>query len=99
MPVKREQVDAATGQVELAELLRKAGPVLAAPQAVRPGTLGLDDVRVLVSGTFTARTDAGKAVYELHGRTLRGRPGTALPAPAHVGWHRAEVFKGNALAA
>lgn len=63
------------------------------------GAVGLDDnLQVLVSSAFTARTDAGKAVYDLHGRTLRARPGTALPAAGHVGWHRTEVFKGMALA-
>ncbi len=64
------------------------------------GALGLDDeLRVRVSDTFTARTDAGRAVYDLHGRGLRPRPGTLLPAAEHVSWHRREVFKGNALAA
>lgn len=64
------------------------------------GALGLDDeLRVRVSGTFTARTEAGRAVYELHGRGLRSRPGTLLPAEDHVSWHSREVFKGHALAA
>jgi hypothetical protein len=43
--------------------------------------------------------DAGKAVNRLHGMPLKPRPGTALPATAHIGWHRREVFKGRALAA
>lgn len=64
------------------------------------GALGLDDdLRVRVSRTFTARTDAGRAVYELHARALRPRPGTLLPAPEHVTWHNREVFRGDALAA
>ena len=64
------------------------------------GALGLDaELQVLVSTTFTARTDAGKALYDLHGTTLRARPGTADPAAAHIAWHRREVFKGRALAA
>jgi len=63
------------------------------------GVLGLDgDHRVLVSGVFTARTGVGKAVYELAGRQLDPRPGTAVPRPEHVDWHRAEVFKGEPLA-
>lgn len=62
------------------------------------GALGLDaGLRVLVSAAFTARTSAGRAVYELHGRELSARPGTAMPAAAHVSWHAREVFKGEAL--
>jgi putative restriction endonuclease len=64
------------------------------------GALGLDqDLRVQVSETFTARTEAGRAVYDLHGRDLQPRPGTLLPAAEHVFWHTREVFKGNALTA
>ena len=64
------------------------------------GALGLDpDMRVLVSATFSARTIAGRAVYDLHGRTLRPRLGTLLPSAAHVAWHAREVFKGLPLAA
>lgn len=64
------------------------------------GALGLDaDVRVLVSATFTARTAAGRMVYELHGRELSPRPGTKVPAAGHVAWHAREVFKGEPLAA
>lgn len=64
------------------------------------GALGLDhELRVMVSGTFTARTEAGRAVYDLHGRELRPRPGTLVPATAHVSWHHREVFKGDSLAA
>lgn len=64
------------------------------------GALGLDDeLRVLVSTAFTARTAVGRAVYELHGHRLSPRPGTQLPAAAHVAWHAREVFKGVPLAA
>src|SRR6266568_2389771 len=64
------------------------------------GALCLDaDLRVLVSATFTARTAAGRMVYELHGRELSPRPGTKVPAAGHVAWHAREVFKGEPLAA
>lgn len=64
------------------------------------GALGLDDdLRVTVSASFTARTPTGRTVYDLHGRPLRPRPGTPVPATAHVDWHRREVFKGEPLAA
>ncbi|MEV4479097.1 phosphorothioated DNA-binding restriction endonuclease [Micromonospora coxensis] len=64
------------------------------------GALGLDDsLRVQVSSVFTARTPTGRTTYDLHGRILRPRPGTPLPAVDHVAWHRREVFKGEPLAA
>jgi putative restriction endonuclease len=64
------------------------------------GVLGLDAaMRVQVSAVFTARTAAGRAVYDLHGRELQPRPGTTLPASRHVCWHTREVFKGQPLAA
>lgn len=64
------------------------------------GALGLDlNLRVLVSGMFTARTPVGRAVYELHGRSLTPRPGTTTPAAEHITWHSREVFKGEPLAA
>jgi putative restriction endonuclease len=64
------------------------------------GVLGLDgSLRVLVSSAFAARTDAGRAVYGLHQRMLSPRPGTQVPAPAHISWHREEVFKAEPLAA
>jgi putative restriction endonuclease len=63
------------------------------------GMLGLDDERtVVVSRRFSARTTHGRAVYDLHGQRLRPRPGTPLPAPRHVTWHREQVFQGEALA-
>lgn len=64
------------------------------------GALGLDlNLQVLVSGMFTARTPAGRAVYELHGRPLAPRPGTTTPAAEHITWHSRQVFKGRPLAA
>jgi putative restriction endonuclease len=64
------------------------------------GVLGLDaGLRVQVSAVFTARTAAGRVVYELHGRPLTPRPGTVVPAPGHVSWHTREVFKGQPLTA
>jgi putative restriction endonuclease len=62
------------------------------------GALGLDDgPRILVSAAFTARTAAGRAIYQLHLRKLSPRPGTFLPAAEHVKWHTKEVFKGTPL--
>lgn len=62
------------------------------------GMLGLDDgLAVVVSQRFSARTSHGRAVYELHGRRLRPRPGTPLPAEHHVLWHREQVFHGSPL--
>lgn len=62
------------------------------------GVLGLDgSLTILVSRGFTARTSAGRLVYDLHGRTLAARPGTSLPNEGHVAWHVQEVFKGLAL--
>ncbi len=64
------------------------------------GALGLDaGLHVRVSATFSARTAAGRAVYDLHGLELRPRPGTAPPAAVHVAWHAREVFKGERLLA
>ena len=64
------------------------------------GALGLDDAcSVVVSTNYAAVSDMGRAVYELHGRELRPRPGTRLPAAAHVQWHTREVFKGESLTA
>jgi putative restriction endonuclease len=63
------------------------------------GMLGLDDdLAVVVSRRFSARTPQGRALYDLHGRPLRPRPGTPLPAERHVAWHREQVFQGTALA-
>ncbi len=62
------------------------------------GMLGLDDdVTVVVSKRFSARTPHGRAVYELHGRRLAPRPGTPLPAQRHAAWHREQVFHGSPL--
>jgi putative restriction endonuclease len=62
-------------------------------------TAGSRGLSVLVSNRFSARTAAGRAVYGLHGVALSPRPGTAVPAIAHVDWHHRQVFKGEALAA
>lgn len=64
------------------------------------GAIGLGESgAIFVSDAFSAIGDVGRAVYSLHGRQLRPRPGTALPAAEHVIWHRQEVFKGDPLAA
>lgn len=64
------------------------------------GAIGLRDPgTVVVSTHFSAVGSVGRAVYELHGRELRPRPGTTLPAEAYVAWHSSEVFKGDPLAA
>lgn len=63
------------------------------------GALGLDhDMRIQVSADFSSRTEFGRMVYDLHLRPLRPRPGTTLPALAHVEWHTREVFKAPAPA-
>ena len=63
------------------------------------GMLGLDDeLSVVVSQRFSARTAAGRSLYDLHGHRLRPRRGTPLPAEQHVAWHREQVFQGQALA-
>jgi putative restriction endonuclease len=62
------------------------------------GALGLDqEYRILVSGVFSARTEAAKQIYDLQGRSLRPRRGTALPLIQHVEWHDREVFRGKSL--
>ncbi|GAB3198142.1 HNH endonuclease [Geodermatophilus arenarius] len=64
------------------------------------GVLGLDDdLTLVVSQRFSARTPHGRAVYDLHGRRLKPRPGTPTPAVQHVTWHREQVFHGRPLAA
>lgn len=64
------------------------------------GAIGLSDFgTIFVSDAFSAVSDVGRSVYALHGRELRPRPGTVLPAADHVLWHRQEVFKGGPLAA
>jgi len=45
------------------------------------GALGLDDdLRIKVSTEFSTRTGVGRLLYDLHGRPLRPRPGTTMPA-------------------
>lgn len=63
------------------------------------GVLGVDlDLSIHVSAIYSSRTDAGRAIYDLHGRFLKARPGTAMPAGEHLEWHRRWVFKGLPLA-
>lgn len=64
------------------------------------GALGLTDAhQIRVSSSFTARTDAGRRIYDLADQPLRPRPGTPLPASEHLQWHPTQVFKGSQLAA
>jgi putative restriction endonuclease len=64
------------------------------------GAIGLDlDHRIVVSGLFSARTEAARRVYDLHEKPLSPRRGTRLPAAEHVDWHATQVFKGEALSA
>ena len=64
------------------------------------GVLGLDEsLQIDISTGYTARTSAGRAIYELRGLPLKPRRGSPLPALEHVKWHRCEVFKGRALSA
>jgi putative restriction endonuclease len=64
------------------------------------GAIGLDrEHRTVVSGLFSARTEAAKRVYDLHEKPLRPRRGTRLPAVEHVDWHTTQVFKGETLSA
>ncbi|WNM40916.1 hypothetical protein RMN56_06080 [Micromonospora halotolerans] len=60
--------------------------------------LGLDaNLRIHVSAAFTARTSVGRSVYDLHGRMLRPRPGTPVPAADHASCHLREVFNGEPM--
>ena len=62
------------------------------------GVLGLDErLRVVVSKMFSARTEAGRAVYDLHHRALLPRQGTPTPSSDHIAWHTREVFKPEPL--
>ena len=62
------------------------------------GVLGFADPEtIVVSQTYSARSEEGKRLYDLHGKAIKPRPGTALPATEHVAWHVEEVFKGLAL--
>jgi putative restriction endonuclease len=64
------------------------------------GVLGIDQShQIHVSNAYSARTDAGRALYDLHGRRMRARSGTPMPAAQHAFWHRSQVFKGDPLAA
>lgn len=62
------------------------------------GALGLgEDLKVKVSTEYSARTDIGKMLYELHGQSLHPRPGTKTPAVDHIRWHTQQVFQGEPL--
>lgn len=64
------------------------------------GVLGITDAyRIQVSNDYTARTDAGRLVYDLVDRELEPRLGTPLPAANHIRWHQTQVFKGERLVA
>ncbi len=64
------------------------------------GVLGLDDkASIVVSAHYSARTESGRRLYDLHGRPLRPRPGSPLPAAEHLAWHRREVFRDPTIAA
>ena len=64
------------------------------------GILGIgSDHTVKVSRLYSARSTAGRQVYDLHGRALQVRPGTQMPSPQHLQWHDSQVFKGQPLAA
>lgn len=64
------------------------------------GALGLTlDYRIHVAHDYTARTEAGRRVYDLIDRRLEPRVGTQLPAEPHIRWHQEQVFKGIALSA
>lgn len=64
------------------------------------GVLGLSaQFEVQVSSEFGARGDRSREVYLLHGSRLTPRPGSPLPALAHIDWHTQQVFKAPALAA
>lgn len=63
------------------------------------GVLGFANPQtIVVSQTYSARSEEGKRLYDLHQRRITPRPGTVLPSPEHVAWHECEVFKGVALA-
>ena len=62
------------------------------------GVLGLTaDHAVKVSTAYSARADAGRLIYDLHGVALDPRPGTNPPAGEHIDWHDRQVFKEQAL--
>jgi len=63
------------------------------------GALGLtDDYRIRISSSFTARSQAGRRIYDLADQLLSPRPGTPLPATDYISWHHTQVFKGKQLA-
>jgi len=63
------------------------------------GVLGFADPQtIMVSQAYLARSDEGRRVYQLHGRSVHARPGTDLPSQRHIEWHVKEVFKDPPLA-
>jgi putative restriction endonuclease len=62
------------------------------------GVLGFTvDLEIRVSKLYVARSDAGRAVDALAGRTLTApRPGRSSVNPAHIAWHDRQVFKSAA---
>jgi putative restriction endonuclease len=64
------------------------------------GALGLTgDHQVKVSGLYVARSDAGRALYALEGRSLAcPRPGQPAVDPNHIAWHDRQVFRSPAAA-
>ena len=70
------------------------------PSTLDRGALGLDTGhRIVVSDAFTARAEAARRVYDLHGQQLQPRPGTPVSSERHVRWHTTQVFKVPALTA
>lgn len=65
------------------------------------GVLGLTaDHRIRVSGLYVARSDAGRAVHGLAGRSLIApQPGQPRIDVSYVDWHIKQVFKGHEPAA
>jgi len=62
------------------------------------GVLGFADPEtIVVSQTYSARSEEGKRLYDFHGKVIKPRPGTVLPAPEYVDWHTNEVFRTPAL--
>jgi putative restriction endonuclease len=60
------------------------------------GALGLThDLHIQVSPLYTARTEAGRHIYDLLDQPLRPRPGTPTPSLEHVHWHQSQVFKAS----
>lgn len=62
------------------------------------GMLRLDEeMRLVVSQRFSARTPIGRSIDDLHGHRLQPRRGTPPPAEQHMTWRREQVVQGLAL--